>query len=61
VRRMRSLWVVGLDHLLEIVAAVGNKLDVIMLPEVEGACDIRQSRPAACRARGPPSGFKGLS
>ena len=29
-----------LDDVLEIVAAVGNKLDVIMLPKVEGAWDI---------------------
>ncbi len=30
----------GLDDILEIVPAVGSKLDVIMLPKVEGAWDI---------------------
>ena len=35
---LNSPWV--LDDLLEIVAAVGNKLDVVMLPKVEGPWDI---------------------
>ncbi|MEM8798742.1 MAG: CoA ester lyase [Pseudomonadota bacterium] len=35
---LNSPWV--LEDLNEIVAAVGNKLDVIMLPKVEGAWDI---------------------
>ncbi|MBS0250813.1 MAG: CoA ester lyase, partial [Proteobacteria bacterium] len=35
---LNSPWV--LDDVTEIVAAVGNKLDVIMLPKVEGPWDI---------------------
>ena len=35
---LNSPW--GLDDILEIVPAVGSKLDVIMLPKVEGAFDI---------------------
>lgn len=35
---LNSPWV--LDDITEIVAAVGNKVDVIMLPKVEGAWDI---------------------
>ena len=35
---LNSPWV--LDDVTEIVAAVGDKLDVIMLPKVEGAWDI---------------------
>ncbi|MXN64608.1 CoA ester lyase [Stappia sp. GBMRC 2046] len=35
---LNSPWV--LDDLLEIVPAIGNKLDVIMLPKVEGPWDI---------------------
>ncbi len=35
---LNSPW--ALDDITEIVAAVGNKLDVIMLPKVEGAWDI---------------------
>jgi malyl-CoA/(S)-citramalyl-CoA lyase len=38
VNALNSPWV--LDDITEIVAAVGNKLDVIMLPKVEGAWDI---------------------
>jgi malyl-CoA/(S)-citramalyl-CoA lyase len=38
VNALNSPWV--LDDIREIVAAVGNKLDVIMLPKVEGAWDI---------------------
>ena len=38
VNALNSPWV--LDDLCEIVAAVGQKLDVIMLPKVEGAWDI---------------------
>jgi malyl-CoA/(S)-citramalyl-CoA lyase len=38
VNSLNSPWV--LDDIREIVAAVGNKLDVIMLPKVEGAWDI---------------------
>ena len=38
VNALNSPWI--LDDLTEIVAAVGNKLDVIMLPKVEGAWDI---------------------
>ncbi|MFG1479033.1 CoA ester lyase [Xanthobacter sp. V4C-4] len=35
---LNSPWV--LDDIVEIVTAIGNKLDVIMLPKVEGAWDI---------------------
>lgn len=35
---LNSPW--GLDDILEVVPAIGNKLDVIMLPKVEGAWDI---------------------
>jgi malyl-CoA/(S)-citramalyl-CoA lyase len=38
VNALNSPWV--LDDIVEIVAAIGNKLDVIMLPKVEGAWDI---------------------
>ena len=38
INALNSPWV--LDDLTEIVAAVGRKLDVIMLPKVEGAWDI---------------------
>jgi malyl-CoA/(S)-citramalyl-CoA lyase len=38
VNALNSPWI--LDDLTEIVAAVGGKLDVIMLPKVEGAWDI---------------------
>ena len=38
VNALNSPWV--LDDVTEIVAAVGDKLDVIMLPKVEGAWDI---------------------
>ncbi|MCZ0733568.1 HpcH/HpaI aldolase/citrate lyase family protein [Phreatobacter sp. AB_2022a] len=38
VNALNSPWI--LDDLTEIVAAVGSKLDVIMLPKVEGAWDI---------------------
>ena len=38
VNALNSPWV--LDDICEIVAAVGHKLDVIMLPKVEGAWDI---------------------
>ncbi|MCA0318946.1 MAG: CoA ester lyase [Proteobacteria bacterium] len=38
VNALNSPWI--LDDLTEIVAAVGNKLDVVMLPKVEGAWDI---------------------
>ncbi len=38
VNALNSPWV--LDDITEIVAAIGNKLDVIMLPKVEGAWDI---------------------
>ncbi|CEJ13009.1 Malyl-CoA lyase [bacterium YEK0313] len=38
VNALNSPWI--LDDLTEIVAAVGNQLDVIMLPKVEGAWDI---------------------
>jgi malyl-CoA/(S)-citramalyl-CoA lyase len=38
INALNSPWV--LDDICEIVAAVGNKLDVIMLPKVEGAWDI---------------------
>ncbi|MBI1868481.1 MAG: CoA ester lyase, partial [Methylocystis sp.] len=38
VNSLNSPWV--LDDLIEIVAAVGNKLDVVMLPKVEGPWDI---------------------
>ena len=38
VNALNSPW--ALDDLTEIVAAIGNKLDVVMLPKVEGAWDI---------------------
>ena len=38
INALNSPW--ALDDIVEIVAAVGNKLDVIMLPKVEGAWDI---------------------
>ena len=38
VNALNSPW--GLDDIVDVVAAVGNKLDVIMLPKVEGAWDI---------------------
>lgn len=38
INALNSPWV--LDDILEIVAAVGNKLDVMMLPKVEGPWDI---------------------
>jgi malyl-CoA/(S)-citramalyl-CoA lyase len=38
VNALNSPWV--LDDIVEIVATVGNKLDVVMLPKVEGAWDI---------------------
>jgi malyl-CoA/(S)-citramalyl-CoA lyase len=38
VNALNSPWI--LDDLAEIVAAIGNKLDVVMLPKVEGAWDI---------------------
>src|SRR5712692_383446 len=38
INALNSPW--ALDDIIEIVAAIGNKLDVIMLPKVEGAWDI---------------------
>jgi len=38
INALNSPW--GLDDMVEIVAAVGNKLDVVMLPKVEGPWDI---------------------
>ena len=38
INALNSPWM--LDDVTEIVAAVGNKLDVVMLPKVEGAWDI---------------------
>jgi len=38
INALNSPW--GLDDITEVVAAIGNKLDVIMLPKVEGAWDI---------------------
>jgi malyl-CoA/(S)-citramalyl-CoA lyase len=38
VNALNSPW--GLDDIVDVVTAVGNKLDVIMLPKVEGAWDI---------------------
>jgi malyl-CoA/(S)-citramalyl-CoA lyase len=38
INALGSPWV--LDDILQIVGAIGNKLDVIMLPKVEGAWDI---------------------
>ena len=38
INALNSPWV--LDDIIEIVGAVGDKLDVIMLPKVEGAWDI---------------------
>ncbi len=38
INALNSPWV--LDDIIEIVAAIGDKLDVIMLPKVEGAWDI---------------------
>jgi malyl-CoA/(S)-citramalyl-CoA lyase len=38
INALNSPWV--LDDIIEIVAAIGNKLDVVMLPKVEGPWDI---------------------
>ena len=38
INALNSPW--ALDDIVEIVAAIGNKLDVIMLPKVEGVWDI---------------------
>ncbi|RFB80941.1 HpcH/HpaI aldolase/citrate lyase family protein [Methylovirgula sp. 4M-Z18] len=38
INALNSPWI--LDDLLEIVGAIGNKLDVVMVPKVEGAWDI---------------------
>ncbi len=38
INALNSPWI--LDDLFEIVSAVGNKLDVVMVPKVEGAWDI---------------------
>ncbi len=38
INALNSPW--ALDDVVEIVAAIGNKLDVVMLPKVEGAWDI---------------------
>jgi malyl-CoA/(S)-citramalyl-CoA lyase len=38
INALNSPW--ALDDIIEIMAAVGNKLDVVMLPKVEGAWDI---------------------
>jgi malyl-CoA/(S)-citramalyl-CoA lyase len=38
INALNSPWM--LDDIIEIVGAVGNKLDVVMLPKVEGAWDI---------------------
>ena len=38
INALNSPW--ALDDITEIVAAIGNKLDVVMLPKVEGAWDI---------------------
>jgi len=38
INALNSPW--ALDDVVEILAAVGNKLDVVMLPKVEGAWDI---------------------
>ena len=38
INALNSPWM--LDDITEIVAAIGNKLDVVMLPKVEGAWDI---------------------
>jgi malyl-CoA/(S)-citramalyl-CoA lyase len=38
INALNSPW--ALDDITEVVAAIGNKLDVIMLPKVEGAWDI---------------------
>lgn len=38
INALNSPW--GLDDITDVIAAIGNKLDVIMLPKVEGAWDI---------------------
>lgn len=38
INALNSPW--ALDDITEVVAAIGNKLDVIMLPKVEGAWDV---------------------
>src|SRR5262252_5026229 len=38
INALNSPW--ALDDIVEVVAAIGNKLDVILLPKVEGAWDI---------------------
>ena len=54
INALNSPW--ALDDITEIVAAIGNKLDVMMLPKVEGAVGHPLSRPAAGAARGAPRG-----
>ncbi len=49
INALNSPWV--LDDITEIVAAIGNKLDVIMLPKVDGAVGHPLSRPVAGAAR----------
>ena len=49
INALNSPW--ALDDLTAIVAAIGNKLDVVMLPKVDGAVGHPLSRPAARAAR----------
>ena len=49
INALNSPW--ALDDITEIVAAVGNKLDVVMLPKVEGAVGHPLPRSAAGPAR----------
>ena len=57
VNALNSPWL--LDDMIEIVAAVGSKLDVVMLPKVEGAVGHPlprpTSRPAGSETRGHAS------
>ncbi len=51
VNALNSPWV--LDDVTEIVTKAGDKLDVIMLPKVEGPWDIHYARPAASPSSRP--------
>ena len=54
INALNSPWV--LDDITQIVAAVGNKLDVIMLPEGRGPVGHPLPRPVAGAARSPARG-----
>ncbi len=54
INALNSPWV--LDDITELVAAIGDKLDVIMLPKVDGALGHPLSRSVAGAARSAPCG-----